>query len=132
MAQYEHLQIYRDAFNYLVFCEHIAKDFSRYNKYTHGTDLRNTAKDVAKLIVRANNSADKTPVLEELRLKIEECKLIIRICKELKVFRDFKSFENAVNQLSSISRQAEGWLKSMRYKRNSQNQVSNGSNPIGT
>jgi hypothetical protein len=68
MAQYEHLPIYRDAFNFLIYCETIVKNFSRYHKYTHGSDLRNAARNVIKLIIRANNSVQKTPVLEELRI----------------------------------------------------------------
>ena len=116
MAQYEHLPIYKSAFNFLIFCENTVRNFSRYHKYTHGSDLRNTARLVVKLIIKANNSKIKSPVLEELRINIEELKLILRICKELKAFNNFKSFENAINQVADISRQSEGWLKSMRKK----------------
>jgi hypothetical protein len=117
MAQYEHLQIYRDAFQYLIYCENIVKNFSRYHKYTHGTELRNLARSAVQTIIRANSSADKIPVLEELRITIEECKLMIRICKEVKAFQNFKSFETAINQVTNIARQMEGWLKYERDKK---------------
>ncbi len=39
MAKYEHLPIYRKAFTFLIYCETIVKNFSRYHKYTHGSDL---------------------------------------------------------------------------------------------
>ena len=93
MAQYEHLPIYRDVFKFLIYCETIVKNFSRYHKYTHGSDLRNAARQAVKLIIRANNSQDKIAALEELRLTLEEIKLLIRICKEVKAFPNFKSFE---------------------------------------
>lgn len=53
MARYEHLPIYRDAFRFLIFCENTVKNFSRYNKYTHGSDLRDAARNAVKLIIRA-------------------------------------------------------------------------------
>jgi hypothetical protein len=45
---------------------------------------------MVKLIIRANNSRNKSPALEELR-----------ICKELKAFKNFKSFETAINQMTT-------------------------------
>lgn len=40
MAQYEHLPIYKAAFDLQVYFEGIVKNFSRYHKYTHGSALR--------------------------------------------------------------------------------------------
>jgi len=103
MAQYEHLPIYREAFKFLIYCETIVQHFSRYHKYTHGSDLRNTARTVVKLIIRANNQSDKEQDLGKLRVTIEEIKVIIRICKEVKAFNRFNSFETAINHVADIS-----------------------------
>jgi len=56
MAQYEHLPIYREAFKFLIYCETIVQHFSRYHKYTHGSDLRDTARTVIKLKRPAKNT----------------------------------------------------------------------------
>jgi hypothetical protein len=40
MAQYEHLPIYKKAMDVAVYFEKIVKNFSRYNKYTLGSELR--------------------------------------------------------------------------------------------
>ena len=79
MAQYEHLPIYKAAFDLLVYFEKIVSKFSRYNKYTHGKVLRDITRDIVMLIVRANNIRDKMPVLQEIRIKLEELKVAIRI-----------------------------------------------------
>jgi len=93
-------------------------DFQRsHHQYTHGSDLRNKAREVIKLIIRANNINEKEEALEELRVTIEEIKVIIRICKQVKAFNSFNSFETAINHVTDISRQAEGWLKGAREKR---------------
>lgn len=47
MAQYEHLPIYKKAYDLLLCFEKIVRGFSRYHKYTHGTALREKA--VAKI-----------------------------------------------------------------------------------
>jgi hypothetical protein len=91
LAKYEHLPIYKAAFDLLVYFEKIVGKFSRYNKYTHGAALRDITRDVVMLIVRANNSLDKLPVLEEIRIKLEELKVVIRICKEVQAFPNFNS-----------------------------------------
>jgi len=38
-------------------------------------------------------------------------KILARICKELKAFGSFKSFEYLVKEVVNISRQNEGWLR---------------------
>ena len=38
MAQYEHLPIYKKAFDMTVYIENIVKGFSRYHKYTLGVE----------------------------------------------------------------------------------------------
>ena len=117
MAQYEHLPIYKAAFDLLVYLEKIVSNFSRYHKYTHGLALRNTSREVVALIIRANNTQEKLPVLDELRLKLEELKLHIRICKEVKAFANFNSFQTSINQVINIAKQNEGWRRSLSGQR---------------
>ncbi len=40
MAQYEHLPIYKKAYDFALYYEKIVRGFSRYHKYTLGTELR--------------------------------------------------------------------------------------------
>ena len=113
MARYEHLPIYKKAFDLNLYFEKTVRNFSRYHKYTLGAELRDSARQVVKLIVRANNSRDKLNILIQLRELLEQIKLSIRLCKEVKAFHNFNSFQTAVNQVIDISRQNEGWIKSL-------------------
>lgn len=117
MAQYEHFPIYKAAFDLLVYFEKIVKNFSRYNKYTHGKALREIAREILMLIVRANNTYNKRPVLEEVRIKTEELKVTVRVCKEVQAFPSFNSFETAINLVVEIAKQNEGWMRSLSGKR---------------
>jgi len=89
MARYEHLPIYKKAFDLAVYFENVVAGFSRYNKYTLGAELRNRSREIVLAIILANSSRDKTSHLMQLRNDLEELLLLIRLCKETKVFKSF-------------------------------------------
>lgn len=121
MAQYEHLPIYKASFDLLLHIEKVVAGFSRANKFSIGTDLRALARRCLRLIVRANNVRERLPVLEELRVSLEELKVLIRVCKETRAFANFNSFASTVNQVINIIRQNEGWMKSLLVSNKSGN-----------
>ena len=114
MAQFEHLPIYKKAYDLALYFENIVRNFSRYHKYTVGTELRQLSREVLRLIRRANNSFNKAPILEQLRERLEDLKLTIRLCKDLKSFSNFNSYQYSVNEVVNLCKQNEGWLKSVR------------------
>jgi hypothetical protein len=114
MAQYEHLPIYRKAFDLSVYLENIARNFSRYHKYTLGSDLRNLSRKIVRLIICANSERDKIATLEKIRVTVEELKVTARIRKEVKAFKNFNSFQYMMRESISIGKQCEGWIRSIR------------------
>ena len=117
MAQYEHLPIYRKALELAIFLENCVKGFPRYHKYALGADLRNCARELVTLVMRANSRRDKTAILTELRDTSEGMKLLIILGKETKAFGSFSQFQTAAALAVEISRQSEGWLKSQTARR---------------
>lgn len=117
MARYEHLPIYKKAFDLAVYFEKVVAGFSRYHKYTLGTELRNRSREIVLSIIRANSTRDKTPHLMQLRNDLEELLLLVRLCKETKAFKSFKAFQFAAEEVTAVSRQNEGWLRSSNKKR---------------
>lgn len=112
MARYEHLPIYKQAPDVAVHFEKVVAGFSRYHKYTLGTDLRNKSREVVALIVRANGARDRVPHLLQLRGCLDELLILVRRTKEVHAFKSFKAFQYIVEQAVSVCRQNEGWLKS--------------------
>ena len=112
MAHYENLPVYKAALDLTIYVEKIVQFFSRYHKYTVGTDLRNAARRVLILVSKANIKQDRVEALMEALEKLDELKILVKLCKELKVFRSFKSFEFATKSIVEVSKQCEGWLKS--------------------
>jgi hypothetical protein len=112
MARYEHLPIYKQALDVAVHFEKIVTGFSRYHKYTLGSELRTKSREVVALIVKANAARDKPPQLLHVRETLDELLILIRIAKEARAFKNFKSFQYAIEQVVSVCRQNEGWLRS--------------------
>ena len=78
MARTEHLPLYKSAYDLCLYIERLVRSFSRYHKYSLGKDLWDSAREVLKLIVRANGRRNKAPVLLEIREKVEELKVMLR------------------------------------------------------
>jgi hypothetical protein len=111
MARYEHLPIYKKAMDLTIYFEKIVSNFSRYHKYTLGSELREKSRKVVELIIKTNSTVERLPLLFELRVRLEELKVLIRICKEVKAFKRFNSFVHAFDLVIELSRQNEGWIK---------------------
>ncbi len=114
MAQYEHLPIFKKAYDLTLYFEKIVRHFSRYHKYTVGAELRNLSREILRLIRQANNSHNKAPLLLQNRERIEDLKIVVRLCKDLKAFNNFNSFQFCINEVVGLGKQNEGWLKSMQ------------------
>jgi hypothetical protein len=61
MARYEHLPIYKAALDVAVGFEKLVVGFSRYHKYTLGSELRNGRRRVLEQVVRANAARERLP-----------------------------------------------------------------------
>ncbi len=122
MAQYEHLPIFRTAFQLTVYLEEAVRRMPRYHKYAIGARMRDRCAKALRLIIRANNvrigpgpagASARSRALEELRLEIEALKTDIQIGKELKAFASFDAFRVAAGLAVNLGRQCEGWLRSI-------------------
>jgi hypothetical protein len=114
MAQYEHLPIYKKAMDMAVYIENLVRGFSRYHKYTLGTELRQLSHAILRLIIQANSQRQRHATLVALRDTVEALKVTLRLCKEVKAFGNFRSFAKAIEEAIGLSRQSEGWLKSVK------------------
>jgi hypothetical protein len=118
MARYEHLSIFRSAYDLTVHIEKIVRNFSRYHKYTLGTDLRNKSRGILEKIMAANNARnDRLAHLLELRNELESFKILARLCHESGGFASTRSYLHLAERITDIARQNEGWIKKTKGKR---------------
>ena len=112
MDRYDHLPIYRAAFDLAVHLEQIVRHFDRYHKYTLGTDLRTGSRRILERIIEANESRERRRVLERLRQDLEQLKVLARLCHESGGFRSTRGYLYVAEQVVALARQNEGWLRS--------------------
>lgn len=110
MARYEHLPIYKSALDLCVYFEKIVKNFSKYNKYTIGSDLRNKSREILCKIIRINSLVDKREELQNLTLMIEELKIVIRLCNEIGGFSNLNSYAHSSKLVLNLGTQSQAWL----------------------
>lgn len=111
MARYEHLPIFREAYDLTVHLEKIVRNFSRYHKYTLGTDLRNKSRMILEKIIEANNARERRELLLELRRELESFKVLARLCQDSGGFSSTRSYLHLTERVTNIARQNEGWIK---------------------
>jgi len=115
MARYEHLPIFREAYDLTVHIGKIVRNFSRYHKYTLGADLRNRSRAILQHIIRANDAAEQRAAhLLELRQEIESFKVLARLCQDSGAFASTRSYLHVAERITNLARQNEGWLKKTR------------------
>ena len=112
VSQYENLPVYKAALDLVVYFEKNVRHFDRYNKYAVGDRLRNLSNDVLLLVAGANRKKDRRECLKGALDKLQDLKIMVHVCKEVKAFNSFKSFEFVVRSVENISKQCEGWFKS--------------------
>jgi len=114
MAHYEHLPIYKSALDLCIYFEKIVRHFDRHHKYVIGADLRRLSIKAVMLVIKANNARNKVSFLFQLIEVLEEIKVLVKVCKEVKAFNSFKSFGVSVKMTDSVIKQCAGWLKSQQ------------------
>jgi hypothetical protein len=112
MAAYEHLLIFKKMMDLAVLVEGMAMRFSRYHRYTLGTELRGLCHEALATIADANQHREKGPVLLKLRLVLERIKIHLVLAREVRAYPTRESFGRAAELAVEVSRQNEGWLKS--------------------
>jgi len=114
MATYEHLPIFKRMMELSVLMEQVVQHFSRYHKYTLGSELRTMCHEALALIVEANSSTERRAVLLKLRVLLERIKIHLVIAREVRAFHSRNSFSQATELAVDLCRQNEGWIKSTR------------------
>jgi len=112
---YTNLPIFKQSLDLNVYIEDAVRNFSKFNKYGIGSELREKSREILYAIYRVYFSTNKIETILKLRDSIEELKITIYLAKELKALRDFKQFEILSRLVRELAKQAQGWLKSQSF-----------------
>ncbi|MCP3954330.1 MAG: four helix bundle protein [Desulfobacterales bacterium] len=109
----EQLPIWRSCNRLLMEVKLAVKGFSRYHKYTIGTELRQSALQCCRLLVRALNSRNNHRLrwVARLQSQCDDVKLLLQLGKELKVFASFAQFQKLVDLAIAAGKQVGRWQR---------------------
>ena len=114
MAIYNHLPVYKAAYDLMLEIFQFTKDFSREYKYTIGQDLKIEATQLIKRIFQANSDfGTRKQYIKQARAHTEVIRLYIRLLKDLKQI-NVKKFVSLNEKIESVSKQLAGWQQSCK------------------
>ncbi len=112
MAQYEHLPVFKKAYDLLLAIYQSVGMFGKEFKYTIGEKLKNEALELIVCIYKANNRKDKHDLIVLAKEHLEVLRLYIRIAKDLKQIT-LKKMIFLNEFIESIAKQLSGWEKAV-------------------
>ena len=112
MALFSELPVYKLGYDLLIQIYERTAVFSREYKYTIGERLKNETTDMLINIYKANRSKkeNRFQYLDGARQNVEVVRLLLRICKDLKVI-GMKGFVALNIQVEELSKQLASWQK---------------------
>lgn len=96
---------------YKLFYQYLA-NFPKKDRYTLGARCENALLDLLESLTLANQlkKSEKSSVLQKASLSLDRTKVLIRLCKDLKII-DNKKYLILETTLQEIGRMLGGWLK---------------------
>jgi len=107
--------IYRVAYELLMLLAKLTQQYPRGYRQNMAREVFAEAQGVVVGIFRANCSANKVPLLEEVREHLETLRLLLRLSKDLHLI-SVGQFAATVDLTDAIGKQASGWLKYARSR----------------
>lgn len=123
--------IYRDCRRLLVLTEDMVRRFSRYHKYTVGTDLRQAAMAIMRTVNQAvHDKPRQAQHVQSLVWRVDDFKLTLQLSMDVGVFADgqmgssgqgrsgkgglgFHYFEQAATLAAAVGKQCGGWWQAL-------------------
>ncbi|MDC6132001.1 four helix bundle protein [Burkholderia gladioli] len=113
MAIHTQLPIYRAAYGLLDAVTEMVKNMPRDFKRSIGEKITIECIEIMVLVFRANVAADKSPHLTELLERLQVIELLLRLSMDKRLIPR-AAYANAIEQTTSIGKQATGWRNAAR------------------
>ncbi|MDR9060475.1 four helix bundle protein [Burkholderia multivorans] len=111
MALHTQLPIYRAAYVLLDVVTDAVKNMPRDFKRSIGEKISAECIEIMVLVFRANVAADKLPHIAELIERLQVIELLLRLGMDKRLILR-PAYAAAIEQTTSIGKQANGWKKS--------------------
>ena len=87
--------------------------FPRTYRFVLGDRLQQTALEILEGLVDASHHREKDDLLQEVNLKLERLRFLIRLSKDLKLL-SLKKYEYLARDVNELGAMLGGWLKQQK------------------
>jgi hypothetical protein len=110
MSRYDHLRIFKSAYELCLLTYRLTHNFGKDHRYTLGERMKCVVHDMLDLLIETNSATDakKPEFLDVFSMKIERFRMYARISCDLKVITP-GSLGKAEELLEDIETQAVAW-----------------------
>ena len=91
----------------------VITSFPKTKRYTLGQKLDNVTIEILELLFSVPNSSNKTVTLQQISVKLDLLKILLRLAKDSQAITDKKYLELQVI-LQEIGKMLGGWLRSTK------------------
>ena len=90
--------------------------FPRAHRFTLGERMESAVLDVLEQLVAAQYRRNKIEVLQEVNLRLERLRFLIRLAKDLQVM-SLRRYEHAAERLLDVGALVGGWIRQQQQRR---------------
>lgn len=108
----DNLIIYQKVYDFTLYLFPIVDKFPKHEKFVLSTQIKGCVLDVGRLIIRANKAKEKRALLDEVDVRLEELRFLLRLSHDRK-YLSHKSYEYGGRLVSEIGRLLGGWIRSV-------------------
>ena len=108
LPERDHVQVYKDSFDLLVFVYRTTASMSREYRYTLAEEMKHSLQQLLTAIYEAKKTTPRTALIMEAMHWTYEAKVLYRTMDELHLLKDWQCAVYIL-QLASISKQLTAW-----------------------
>lgn len=110
MALHTDTEIYKSTYDLSKLVTQLVANMPRNFKADFGAELRRRCMTLVMRTYEANTNADKTAILQRMRMEIETVNLSLRLAVDLRLI-SVTQYSRVIAITDSIGKQATGWQK---------------------
>jgi len=108
----DNLKIWQKTYDMIKYGNQCIIQFPKAERYALGSEIKQSMYKILRLIVVANKSRNKKPILYEIDVELDVIRTFIRLAadKDMK-YLPLRKYENWGKMLNEIGKMLGGWMK---------------------
>lgn len=106
----EELTIFQKTYDLILWLFPAVNKFPKSQRFVLGQRIEDSILEFLRLMIRANASRNKLPILADASVELDQLRILIRLSKDLK-FISINQYGFVSKMINEIGRMLGGWMK---------------------